>query len=443
MLKSNNVKRVLSSAGFEHFFHFFTVFSGIFIIMTTLILQVMRTGLYASPDSSLTAIAKNADQYVALAMARTITVTETDSSDGDNDTTYEPKVSIAKVSPNIDLILFDKKGNRLTENTSFSKLQNLDVDVRKRGTIISATVPSLFGQENEHYHYITVKVHDNNYPNVRYMTIAVNVEQLVAANERYERIIITLMVIFWIVSIGASIYLAMWTRKPIIESYEKQKSFVENASHELRTPLSVLQNHLEVLLRKPNETILDNFENLASSLEEVRNMRLLTTNLLNLARRDDGIKPELTQITPEEIETIFENYSLIAEESGKQFNSENLVARSFRSDRTLLKQVMTILFDNAMKYTGDDGVIDFTVKTNDRTLILSVADNGYGISDADKKKIFDRFYRVDKARTRQQGGFGLGLSLAQQIVKSLKGSITVKDNTPQGTIFEVKLPINK
>ncbi|WP_421038360.1 sensor histidine kinase [Streptococcus hyointestinalis] len=443
MLKSNNVKRVLSSAGFEHFFHFFTVFSGIFIIMTTLILQVMRTGLYASPDSSLTAIAKNADQYVALAMARTITVTETDSSDGDNDTTYEPKVSIAKVSPNIDLILFDKKGNRLTENTSFSKLQNLDVDVRKRGTIISATVPSLFGQENEHYHYITVKVHDNNYPNVRYMTIAVNVEQLVAANERYERIIITLMVIFWIVSIGASIYLAMWTRKPIIESYEKQKSFVENASHELRTPLSVLQNRLEVLLRKPNETILDNFENLASSLEEVRNMRLLTTNLLNLARRDDGIKPELTQITPEEIETIFENYSLIAEESGKQFNSENLVARSFRSDRTLLKQVMTILFDNAMKYTGDDGVIDFTVKTNDRTLILSVADNGYGISDADKKKIFDRFYRVDKARTRQQGGFGLGLSLAQQIVKSLKGSITVKDNTPQGTIFEVKLPINK
>lgn len=443
MLKSNNVKRVLSSAGFEHFFHFFTVFSGIFIIMTTLILQVMRTGLYASPDSSLTAIAKNADQYVALAMARTITVTETDSSDGDNDTTYEPKVSIAKVSPNIDLILFDKKGNRLTENTSFSKLQNLDVDVRKRGTIISATVPSLFGQENEHYHYITVKVHDNNYPNVRYMTIAVNVEQLVAANERYERIIITLMVIFWIVSIGASIYLAMWTRKPIIESYEKQKSFVENASHELRTPLSVLQNRLEVLLRKPNETILDNFENLASSLEEVRNMRLLTTNLLNLARRDDGIKPELTQITPEEIETIFENYSLIAEESSKQFNSENLVARSFRSDRTLLKQVMTILFDNAMKYTGDDGVIDFTVKTNDHTLILSVADNGYGISDADKKKIFDRFYRVDKARTRQQGGFGLGLSLAQQIVKSLKGSITVKDNTPQGTIFEVKLPINK
>ncbi|MGC4441412.1 sensor histidine kinase, partial [Streptococcus suis] len=77
--------------------------------------------------------------------------------------------------------------------------------------------------------------------------------------------------------------------------------------------LSVLQNRLEVLLRKPTETILDNFENLASSLEEVRNMRLLTTNLLNLARRDDGIKPELTQITPEEIETIFENYSLIAE----------------------------------------------------------------------------------------------------------------------------------
>ena len=98
---------------------------------------------------------------------------------------------------------------------------------------------------------------------------------------------------------------------------------------------------------------------------------------------------------------------------------------------------MTILFDNAIKYTDEDGVVEFTVKTTERHTIITVADNGIGISDSDKLKIFDRFYRVDKSRTRQKGGFGLGLSLAQQIVDALKGTITVKDNTPKGTIFEV------
>jgi len=98
-----------------------------------------------------------------------------------------------------------------------------------------------------------------------------------------------------------------------------------------------------------------------------------------------------------------------------------------------------VIGDNAIKYTEDDGHVIFTVRTNDRHLYISVADNGPGISDSDKKKIFDRFYRVDKARTRQKGGFGLGLSLAQQIVLALKGTIVVKDNQPKGTIFEVKI----
>ena len=103
---------------------------------------------------------------------------------------------------------------------------------------------------------------------------------------------------------------------------------------------------------------------------------------------------------------------------------------------------MTILFDNAIKYTEEDGEIDFVISATDRNLYLLVSDNGVGISAEDKKKIFDRFYRVDKARTRQKGGFGLGLSLAKQIVDALKGTITVKDNKPKGTIFEVKIAIH-
>ena len=222
---------------------------------------------------------------------------------------------------------------------------------------------------------------------------------------------------------------------------QKQKSFVENASHELRTPLAVLQNRLETLFRKPEATIMESSESIASSLEEVRNMRFLTTNLLNLARRDDGIKPELGEVEPDFFNTTFTNYEMIASENNRAFHFENRIHRTIITDKLLLKQLMTILFDNAVKYTEEEGDIHFVIATTERNLYLSVADDGIGISAADKKKIFDRFYRVDKARTRQKGGFGLGLSLAKQIVDALKGTISVKDNKPHGTIFEVKIAI--
>ena len=166
---------------------------------------------------------------------------------------------------------------------------------------------------------------------------------------------------------------------------------------------------------------------------------MLTTNLLNLARRDDGIKAEITDIEPEFFATTFANYEIIAEESRKTFVYDNQIKHHIKTDRTLLKQLMTILFDNAVKYTEEDGFIQFYVWSKDRYLYLKVADNGPGISSEDKKKIFDSFYRVDKARTRQKGGFGLGLSLAKQIADALKGTISVKDNKPKGAIFEVKI----
>ena len=109
------------------------------------------------------------------------------------------------------------------------------------------------------------------------------------------------------------------------------------------------------------------------------------------------------------------------------------------TDKVLLKQLMTILYDNALKYTEEEGKIRFIAQFKDRYLYLRVEDNGPGIADEDKKRIFDRFYRVDKARTRQKGGFGLGLSLAKQIVEAFNGTISVRDNKPKGSIFEVKL----
>lgn len=187
---------------------------------------------------------------------------------------------------------------------------------------------------------------------------------------------------------------------------------------------------------------MDEFESIASSLDEVRNMRILTTNLLSLARRDGHLTINLEDMTPDFFDTTFDSYALIATEQNKHFVGKNLVRKTIKADVTLIKQLLTILFDNAVKYTDSDGEIYITSRIRERHLVITVEDNGIGIADADKKKIFDRFYRVDKARTRKNGGLGLGLSLAKQIVDGLDGQILVQNRLSQGSVFEIKIPLS-
>ena len=462
----NYLFRRIKSDGFKSFIHFFATFSGIFLIMTVMILQILSYGVYSNVDSSLKMAATKTNSYLEMEMLKrelfltsevdqnnTTTIYQAydtnestaetpDSSGSKKEPKKKTKIEDAphdlSVAANTSVLVLDKNGKVLNVVDKFSSLSNLPIDKNNIDVISKGSAQNYFDQ-TEKYRLITEKVDNSLYPDAKYLVIAINTTQLEEATERYVKLIVIMMSFFWLLSVAASMYLAKWSRRPIQESLEKQKAFVENASHELRTPLAVIQNRLEVLFRKPESTILDNSENIASSLDEVRNMRLLTTNLLNLARRDDGIKPEIETLEPAFFDTVFTNYAMIAEENEKGFTGQNQVGRPIQTDKTLLKQLMTILFDNAIKYTEDDGHVTFTVRTNDRHLYISVADNGPGISDSDKKKIFDRFYRVDKARTRQKGGFGLGLSLAQQIVLALKGTIVVKDNQPKGTIFEVKI----
>ena len=404
--------------------------------MTLIILQIIKTGLFSSTDNSLKDAASSVDTYVDMAMQRSYFLEKTDDVFivGSEPSMEKPHDKMV----NVDVLLYDKSGNLFGTADAYSKFSSVKLKKNQLNQVISGDTETIYGQ-TEDYHAITVEVSNDSYPDVKYATFLVSVKQIKESAERSCNIIITVMVVFWILSIGASMYLAYWSRKPILESYEKQKAFVENASHELRTPLAVLQNRLESLFRKPESTVLDNSESIASSLEEVRNMRILTTNLLNLARRDDGLKVDISEINTQYFSDIFDNYALIAEEAEKSFTYQNKLTRPIKSDKVLLKQAMTILFDNAIKYTGLDGQIAIEVRNTEKHLFIKVSDNGYGISDDDKRKIFDRFYRVDKARTRQKGGFGLGLSLAKQIIDTLGGKITVKDNQPKGSIFEIRL----
>lgn len=407
--------------------------------MTVIILQVLNQGIYDAVDNTLTATKANITQYVNFHMQRSLSVLEEPPGEHQQGKpSFKPDRNLAA---NTDIILYTARGEIINQDFAFGQFYDLPLDSSAINQgIIQQPIETYLGK-SELYRTLTVEVSNLQYPNVAYATILINTDQLEASNDRSVKIIVTVMIFFWVVSLFASLYLAQWTRRPILESFERQKAFVENASHELRTPLSVLQNRLESLFRHPDETILSHSESIAASLDEVRNMTLLTTNLLNLARRDDGLTPELVELQPSFFEAVFKNYRLIAREQGKEFSGSIALARNFMSDQTLLKQLLTILFDNAIKYTGEDGQVFLHVSQDLGFLVISVADNGPGISDSDKKLIFDRFYRVDKARTRQSGGFGLGLALAKQIVASLNGHLTVRDHHPKGSIFEVRLPI--
>lgn len=434
----NKLKKNWYAEDFSYFIRNFGVFTLIFSAMTLIILQVMHSSLYTSVDEKLLALSNNPQDIIQLAVNRA--TEDVKDIDGGNVTSNPDKR--VTISSNTEVILLDSNLNQLVTGNRFLGLDRITFNKKDLNHIRQLHIVNSYGQDEVYRVVLTEMKIDSVSSNIKYAAVLINTSQLEQTSQNHEQLIVVVMASFWILSILASLYLARVSVKPLLESMQKQQSFVENASHELRTPLAVLQNRLETLFRKPEATIMESSESIASSLEEVRNMRFLTTNLLNLARRDDGIKPELGEVESDFFNTIFTNYEMIASENDRVFRFENRVHRTIITDKLLLKQLMTILFDNAVKYTEEEGDIYFEISTTERSLHLTVADNGIGISAADKKKIFDRFYRVDKARTRQKGGFGLGLSLAKQIVDALKGTINVKDNKPNGTIFEVKLAIS-
>ena len=431
------IKKNWYEEDFSYFIRNFGVFTLIFSAMTLIILQVMHSSLYTSVDEKLLSLSKNPQDVIQLAVNR---ATE-DVKDLGSANVAPASEKKPTVSSNTEVILLDSNLNQLVIGNRFLGLDKITFNKKDLNHIRQLHVQNSYGQD-EIYRVILSEINiDSVSTNIKYAAVLINTSQIEQTSQNNEQLIVVVMASFWILSIIASLYLARVSVKPLLESMQKQQSFVENASHELRTPLAVLQNRLETLFRKPEATIMESSESIASSLEEVRNMRFLTTNLLNLARRDDGIKPELGEVEPAFFNTTFTNYEMIASENNRAFHFENRIHRTIITDKLLLKQLMTILFDNAVKYTEEEGDIHFVIATTERNLYLSVAEDGIGISAVDKKKIFDRFYRVDKARTRQKGGFGLGLSLAKQIVDALKGTISVKDNKPHGTIFEVKIAI--
>ncbi|WP_231584195.1 sensor histidine kinase [Domibacillus indicus] len=345
------------------------------------------------------------------------------------------------LNPRIITIHWDRDGNILNENelgTLFYEnyLQDYTLDKTTIDNITMTTIHNLYP-----FRYLLFK--DNNEgDDIAYTQLMINVdaEQTIISN--FERLITICSIVFIVLSILASFILSGKMIKPIIQSWNKQAEFVENASHELRTPLTIIQNKLELLLTAPQERIADKFENIALSLSETRRLSKLTSDLLTLARADSAETQLVKQ--PVEVDSFVEKvcapYREIAESQDKHFWLNLNCPSTIEADETRLHQLLVILLDNALKYTSESDSIGVKTYREDHKVIVEVSDTGMGIKEENIPYIFERFYREDKARSRETGGMGLGLSIAQWIVTKHNGSIKVIKNQNKGTTFKVKLP---
>ena len=224
-------------------------------------------------------------------------------------------------------------------------------------------------------------------------------------------------------------------------AFEHQMRFTADASHELRTPLAVILSQTELTLSKPRSS--DEYRLAIETCQRAsRRMRSLIDSLLLLARFDAG-HPDLQRSSLDLAEVATESVDLLrplADERQIQLSSE-VVPTPVVGDRGRLGQVVTNLLANAIRYNKVGGRVDVRVERVNGYAIVSVSDNGIGIPANELPHIFDRFYRVDKARTGTEGGTGLGLAICQSVVEAHGGQITARSEPDRGTALEVRLPL--
>lgn len=232
---------------------------------------------------------------------------------------------------------------------------------------------------------------------------------------------------------------------PIQVSWEKQQQFIADASHELRTPLAAILLNLERLFRYPDHTIEQESEKIMIGMQEARRLTKLVSDLLTLARSDSNelqimVKPFRLDEVVKKCAQVFSQLAIAKEVSLETDIEEPL---EIAGDEERLHQLLVILLDNALKYTNQGGRIFVSCKRDGQRVAVVVKDTGIGIAKQDIPFLFDRFFRVDKMRSRATEGTGLGLSIAKWIVDAHHGKIQVNSEEGMGTTFVVTLPLRQ
>ena len=225
-------------------------------------------------------------------------------------------------------------------------------------------------------------------------------------------------------------------------SFHQVRQFSADASHELQTPLTILKGEIEVALRSPRTA--DEYRAvLTSALEEIDRLTRLVDGLLLLARADAGVlrmdrRPvDLTKL----VEDVCGQAKVLADARGVVLRPEGMEPLTISGDYDRLRRMLLNLVDNGLKYTPSGGRVGISLRREGPWAALRVADTGIGLSPAEQKKIFERFYRSPEAKSRGEGGAGLGLCIARSIVEAHGGKIRIESAPGQGSAFTVLLPL--
>jgi len=279
-----------------------------------------------------------------------------------------------------------------------------------------------------------------------YVGVVLVGESIQPQEDALSLILILLLSIGGLTLLGAGLgglFLADRALVPARLAWRNQQRFIGDAAHELRTPLTLLRADAEVLLRSREHLASEDAELLEDIVTETERMSTLATNMLTLARLDNNSTHRehevinLTDIALADVRRV----QALADQSGISLQLESNDAALVIGDPTLLEQAVLVLLDNAIKYNQPGGRVTISTEVKDRYAFLEVRDTGIGIAAEHLPHLGERFYRVDKARSREAGGSGLGLSIARSIAEAHEGSLTLSSKPGQGTTVTIKLPL--
>ena len=421
-------QRIVKRQLFKNMLYTFITFTVIFSVFDILIYNLISTSVYTSIDNEIM-IAK--EQVEAAG-------NEPDSQSSDKKTTT--KKFYNSLNPRLIYIVRDENGN-ITNKENIGRfyedyITDITFDKENINQIYLTSIDYIY-----FYRGINVQSVSAETGETKYIQILVNVDGENQSVENVLRILLIATIIFIFISIIISFILSNKTLKPIIEAWNRQTEFVQNASHELRTPLTIIQAKQELLLQEPNKKIIDKSKDITVCIKETRRLSKLVKELMILARADSNkldLEKEVFNLDSL-IKEVSEPYIEMARLQHKNVTLNLNSVKDLNADKNKITELLIIILDNAIKYTGENDKIDIYTYNKEGKTFIEIADTGIGISKDAMKRIFERFYREDKARSRQTGGNGLGLAIAQTIVQAHNGSIKLVHNEPKGTKVVIKL----
>lgn len=333
-------------------------------------------------------------------------------------------------------LLTDKKYNILSKASSFNIEDTMYETARKAVILQKKTTGTLKLNSNNWAYTI-----NSSLDGYRIVFVDITSEQGILTSMIYTFIIIAFIMIIFIYFISR--FFANKSIKPVKDAFEKQQQFIADASHEFKTPLTVINTNVDVLLANSDDTIDNQSKWLYYIKSEADRMAKLSNDLLYLTQMDTSNDKMIS--SDFDYSEIVENVILTMEALIFEHNitlnydiEPELVTHGVIEQ---LSEVIMILLDNALKYTNKEGSVDISLKKRNNDIVFCITNTGTGISGEHLGRIFDRFYRTDKSRARNNGGYGLGLAIARSIIHQHKGKIYAKSIVNEHTSFYIELPL--